>query len=434
MTSSVASEPDHTRAERRSAFLGATVGWIFDYYEVFLMSLLVIPIAKEFGLNTGQVSWIFAVQLLFLGIGGVGFGMLADRFGRKRILFWTIVLFGLATFARAFATDYTMLLVLTAIAGLGIGGEYGVGQTLVAEVMPARRRGWYSGLLYGGIYFGIMLGAVVGGYVAPEVGWRVTFAISGLPVLFAVYVRLRSPESKAWQRAREDSKRAVQTTRPVRTIVSRRFLPRFLLCLCAAILQFFAYYGIATFLPTYLVDQGFSMSKASWWLFFTGFAGLVGCVWGAYSNDRFGRRATLSMLAATAGVAGVVLALGWNQMLDNGLILIPFFFFFVGSNGAVAFGVLFSEMFPAEIRTTAVSSALQIARGLSLFPPLIAGVLLPRFGYQPVVLLSTAEFLLLAVIAWAFRRHYETDLVPTSTARREAAADPGGPDPLRSTG
>lgn len=413
--SSTPSHVEHTPAERRGAFLGAFVGWVFDYYEVFLMSLLVIPITKDFGLSTGQVSVIFAIQLLFLGVGGVGFGVLADRLGRTRILFWTIVVFGVATLARAFAPNYATLLVLTAVAALGIGGEYGVGQTLVSEVMPARRRGWWGGLLYGGIYLGIMLGAVVGGYVAPHVGWRVTFALSGIPVLFAVFVRLRSPESRTWQAARAGDHR-VPTRQTVRTITSRRFLPRFVLCLFAATLQFFAYYGIATFLPKYLVDEGFSMSKATWWLFFTGIAGIVGCVWGSYSNDRFGRRATLSTLTGVAGVAGIVLALSWSQLLQSTAILVPFFFFFVGSNGAVTFGVLFSEMFPTEARSTAVSSALQIARGLTFFPPLLTGFLLPRFGFEPIVYLSGAEFLLLAVIAWAFRRHYDTDLVQPATA------------------
>lgn len=410
----------HTGSERRNAFLGAAIGWIFDYYEVFLMSLLVIPITQDFGLSPAQVSWIFGIQLLFLGAGGVLFGMLADRIGRKRVLFWTIVVFGAATLARAVAPDYPTLLVLTAIAGLGIGGEYGVGQTLVAEVMPADRRGWYSGLLYGGIYVGIMLGAVVGGYVTPHVGWRLTFALSGLPVLFAIFVRVKSPESQAWEETRRARPPAASGAGPVRAIVSRRYLPRFLLCLLAAVLQFFAYYGIATFLPSYLVEQGFSMSKASWWLFFTGVAGLAGCVWGSWSNDRFGRRATLSVLAAVAGVSGLVLAAAWNQLLAGGIgvILIPFFFFFVGSNGAVAFGALFSEMFPTAFRTTAVSSALQIARGLSFFPPVIAGALVPRFGYEPVVYLSAGEFLLLAGIAWAFRRRYETglDAEPARTA------------------
>lgn len=417
----------HTGSERRNAFLGAAIGWIFDYYEVFLMSLLVIPITKDFGLSTAQVSWIFGIQLLFLGIGGVAFGVLADRIGRKRVLFWTIMIFGAATIARAVAPDYPTLLVLTAIAGLGIGGEYGVGQTLVAEVMPANRRGWYSGLLYGGIYIGIMLGAVVGGYVTPQVGWRLTFALSGLPVLFAIFVRVKSPESRAWEETRRvKPAKAPDATGPARTILSRRYLPRFLLCLLAAILQFFAYYGIATFLPSYLVEQGFSMSKAAWWLFFTGIAGLVGCVWGSWSNDRFGRRATLSMLAAVAGVSGLVLAAAWEQMLAGGIgvILIPFFFFFVGSNGAVAFGVLFSEMFPTGVRSTAVSSALQIARGLSFFPPLIAGALVPRFGYEPVIYLSAAEFLLLAIIAWAFRGRYDTglDAEPADTTGTEARA------------
>src|SRR5919202_1098802 len=166
----------------------------------------------------------------------------ADRFGRQRMLMWTIIIYSVFTFARALAPNYPSLLVLTAIAGLGIGGEFGVGQTLISEVMPNQRRGWWSGLYYGGIYFGIMGAALVGGYVAPAIGWGWTFALSGLPVLLAIFVRYVAPESDVWTAKRRT------TGIDWRAISRRAFVVPFLLCLVAGTLQFFAYYGITTYL------------------------------------------------------------------------------------------------------------------------------------------------------------------------------------------
>lgn len=382
---------------QRGAFLGALIGWIFDYYEVFLLTLLVIPLAVEFDLSAGQVGLILSMQLLFMGLGGVLFGTLADRIGRKKVLMMTILIFSIFTLARAAAPTYEVVVVLTAIAALGIGGEFGVGQTLVSEVVPASRRGWYSGLLYGGIYLGIVLGALVGGFVMPVIGWRWTFALSGLPVLFAIWVRRHTPESTVWLNRDRNAPR-----QKARVHVTPRLVRLWLLCVLAACLQFFAYYGLASFLPTYLVGQGSSVAAASTWLLFTAVAGAVGCFIGSYLSDRLGRRLTLSLLASTAFVGGVVLALSWDYLLVGSWVLIPFFAFFAGANGPAVFGALFSESFPASIRATAVSSALQLGRSMSFFPPLIAAALVPTLGYRPIVWASAALFGALALLAWAF--------------------------------
>lgn len=407
-------------SSERGAFIGALAGWIFDYYEVFLLTILVVPIAKELGLSTGKVAAIFSLQLLCLAIGGVGFGHLADRVGRRDILMWTIVIYGVGTVARGFAPNYTVLMILTAFAGLGIGGEYGVGQTLVSELVPKERRGWWSGLLYSGIYIGIMLAALVGGLVTPAVGWRWTFILSGLPILVAIYIRKKAPESPVWEKHR-----VAGSTGGLSFLGRRAFLKPFLLCLGAGVLQFFGYYGITTFLPTYLATQGFSATKASGWLFFTGVAGLVGGFVGAYLSDRWGRRPTLSFLAGTAAVGGLVLFLTWSHLLTSWWILVPFFFLYFGSNGAVVFGSLFSEMFPTEFRSLGVSAALQVARGLSAIPPIITAWMLPRWGYSAVVLLGAGWFLLLALYAWVFKetRSISVDQVDAAASDEVEARD-----------
>ena len=399
---------------QRGAFLGALIGWIFDYYEVFLMTMLVIPIAAEFNLTTAQVGLLFAIQLLFLAIGGVFFGFLADKIGRKKVLIATILIFSIGTLIRGAVPSYEVLLVFTALAATGIGGEYGVGQTLVSETAPAARRGWYSGLLYGGIYIGILSGALVGGFLAPVIGWRWTFVLSGLPVLFALWVRRSTPESEIWLN-REKTGKAAKTTK-TRIKITGHLTRVWLLCVLAAGLQFFAYYGLASLLPTYLVQEGSTIAGASLWLVFTAVAGAIGCYGGAFLSDHIGRRATLSILAGTGCIGGLILAASWDQLLEGTWILIPFFILFAGSNGAAVFGALFTELFPSEIRATAVSSALQIGRGMSFFPPLIAAALLPVFGYQPIVFLSAGLFGVLALVAWAFKETRGTSLEETDAA------------------
>jgi len=425
---SLISQSERLTKEQFSAWFSAFVGWVFDYYEVFLLTFLIVPISREFGLNPGQSALIFSIQLLFLAIGGVLFGFLADRFGRQKILMWTIIIYSVFTLARAFSPDYTTLLALTAIAALGIGGEYGVGQTLVSEVMHRNRRGWWSGLLYGGIYLGILAGALVGSQIAPAIGWRWTFALSGLPVLVAIFVRYAAPESDVWTA----KKRATGIDRSI--LLRRAFLIPFLLCLIAGTLQFFAYYGITTFLPTYLVEnEGFSLARAGWWLSFTAIAGLVGCIVGSYTNDRWGRRVTLSYLAGTAAIGGFVLTALWDNLLASLWILVPFFFLYFGSNGATVFGALFSEQFPTDARSVGVSSALQIARGMSFFPPLIVAAIFPVYGYVPVVLGGATLFGLLALWAWVFNETRGKDILEIDAETGDAEDVSAGSPPSRGT-
>lgn len=382
------------------AFFAALIGWIFDYYEVFLLSFVIIPMSKALGLTTGQTAALESIQLAGLALGGMLFGILGDRIGRKGMLMYTVILYGVGTLMRAFSFDFAWLVIWTGIAGFGIGGEYGVGQALVSEVVPTKQRGFWSGLLYGGIFIGIAGGAVVGGYVLPAIGWRWTFALSAIPALLAAYIRGRIDESDVWE------KKVAKRTTPLRTAKfgAKRFWLPFVVCLIASVFQFFAYYGITTFLPTYLVkNEGFSMGHAAWWLFFTAFAGLVGAIVGGYTADKWGRRITLCYLGFIAALGGLWLFLSWHTLLHSQFILVPFFLLYFGSNGATVFGSLFSEMFPTDIRSTGVSWSLQIGRGLAFIPPLITAALYPVYGYKPIILIGAAEFFALGLWAWVFR-------------------------------
>jgi len=380
-------------------FFGAYIGWIFDYYEVFVLSFLVIPMAASLSLSTGQVASLFSVQLASLALGGIVFGLLGDRVGRKKILIWTLVIFCFATLMRAFTFDYPWLVFWTAVAGFGLGGEYGAGQALVSEVVPAKQLGFWSSLLYGGAYIGIFMGAFIGGFILPVIGWRWTFAISALPILIALYLRRDVEESKVWEKTIKTSGAADFKKK----FGIKRFWKPFIIALIAAVFQYFAYYGITNFLPTYLVKyEGFEMGKTAWWLFFTAFAGLVGSLIGGYTADRWGRRITLSYLAFIAAAGGLLLYFTWDSLLHSFWILVPIFFLYMGSNGATIFGSLFSEIFPTDVRSTGISWALQIGRGLAFAPPLITAAIFPVYGYQPIILMGAGFFFALCLWAWVF--------------------------------
>ena len=383
-------------------FFGAYIGWVFDYYEIFVLSFIVIPMADDLGLTTGQVASLFSTQLAFLAIGGVVFGILGDKIGRKAILITTLVIFTMATFMRGFTYSYEWLIFWTAIAGFGLGGEYGAAQALVSETVPSRQRGFWSSMLYGGSYAGIFIGAIVGGFILPVIGWRWTFIISALPVLLALWLRRDVEESKMWQREVKE-KEQLNKQSLIQKYSFKRFGKPLIIALIAAVFQYFAYYGITNFLPTYLVEyESFEMGKAGWWLFFTAFAGLVGAIVAGYTADRWGRRITLSYLGLVAASGGLLLFLTWSSLIDSLWILIPIFLLYFGSNGAAVFGSLFSEIFPTDVRATGISWALQIGRGLSAIPPLITAAVFPVYGYQPIIIGGAALFLMLALWAWVF--------------------------------
>jgi len=412
--------PLRLEGQERKAFASAFIGWLFDYYEVFVLTFLLIPITAEWGLTGTQSAWIVSASLLSLAVGGVLFGGLADKIGRRKVLIITLLVYSLATLARGFVPNYELLLILTVVAGLGLGGEYGVGQSLVTETLKAGRRGWWSGVLYGGAFCAIMIAALVGGYLLPAVGWRWTFVLSGLPALFAFYLRSNAPESEAWEKSTRSTEK-----RNLAEFTKTSFLKPFALCLVAAVLYFWAYYGVTTLLPKYLVANGFSMSQASWWIFFTAFAGLLGCLTGAWASDHIGRRLSLSILMAMSALGGLALYFAGASLLTSAWILVPFFVMYFGSNAATIFASMFSEVFPTRVRSTGLSSALQIARATSAVPPLIATGLIASHGYGVVFMGSAILYGAVALWAWLFP---ETRGLDIGTLDRIAAGEQDSPE------
>src|SRR5512136_2244707 len=172
-------------------------GWLFDFYDLMMFSFLLIPIKKSLGLSETSLSLLLGSTLAATALGGILFGYLADRFGRKTVLSWTILIYSLGTFACGFARSAWWLLAFRIVTGLGVGGEWATGQTLVGETFPARMRARFAAVMQTGAPVGIALAAVVGGFVEPALagrlgpgwGWRACFFVSTLPAILVVAIR-----------------------------------------------------------------------------------------------------------------------------------------------------------------------------------------------------------------------------------------------------
>ena len=242
-------------------------GWLFDFYDLMLFSFLLVPIKNALGLSEVLLSLLLGASLAATAVGGILFGYLADRFGRKSVLSWTILVYSVGTLLCGTAGSFTALLVFRIVTGLGVGGEWATGQTLVGETFPAKMRGRFAAVMQTGAPLGIALAALVGGFVAPALssrlgpdwGWRACFFISVLPALLVVVIRRSMPESDVWLagRAVERPKVRGQFAEMVAAPALRRL---FALGLVLAITDMSAYWFTYSWLPS-----TFTTSSGSRW-------------------------------------------------------------------------------------------------------------------------------------------------------------------------
>src|SRR5215467_11050409 len=185
---------------QRNTFLACFLGWSLDAFDFFLLTFVIVPMAKDFGTSVATLTYAITITLAMRPLGAVIFGLLGDRFGRRIPLMVNIVFYSLMEFLTAFSPDFTWLLIFRALYGIGMGGEWGLGASLAMETLPTAARGLFSGILQQGYAFGYLLAAVVYWAVFPFFGWRGLFVAGVLPALLVLYIRARVPESPAWLR------------------------------------------------------------------------------------------------------------------------------------------------------------------------------------------------------------------------------------------
>lgn len=377
-------------------------GWVFDFYDLILYTFLLIPISADLHLSNVELSYVLGASLTATALGGIAFGVLSDRIGRKAVLQWTIVTYSIGTFLSGFSTNLWMLLAFRIVTGLGVGGEWGTGQTYIAETFPPKTRGRHGAFMQTGAPIGIALASVVGGFLMPAVGWRACFFVSVLPALLVIWIRKSLPESDLWLRKKTGA--AEREESGFRLLFSRSYRRLFTLSVILAIFDMSAYWFTYSWLPGYLhQERHFSIAQSALWILVTQAGGFLGYFTFGYVADTLGRRPAYSIYSLIMALGLVMITLMWNTIAASPEIILVFMFLVGFGTGMFGgYGPLFSELFPTQIRNTAMGSAFNVARGVQFFTPVIIATIAEQYGLGGGISLAAFFALLTGAWIWLF--------------------------------
>jgi MFS family permease len=383
--------------EQWKALAAAQLGWMLDATDVMLYALALTTIQTEFGLNSGTAGLLMTVTLVSSAAGGLLFGWLADRYGRVRMLTWSILTYSVFTALTATSSSVGELVLWRTLVGLGLGGEWSAGSVLVAEVFPAEHRGKVIGIMQSGWAAGYMLAALLAAAILPVWGWRPLFLAGVLPALLAVWVRLSVPEPRIWKTAgREVAGNASR--------IAAMFRPPFLrntgvaIPLATAVL--FAYWGLFSWLPAYLATPierggaGLSLVRSSAWIVAVQAGAFLGYVSFGSFADRFGRRPAFVTFVLGAAVLTPLYG-QWGRHSLALMVMSPLVGFF-GHGYFSVFGALLAELFPSSIRATAQGLCYNVGRATGGLAPLVIGTLAGLYGLGSALALTSAFFIVAA--------------------------------------
>jgi MFS family permease len=381
-----ASHPAQTSAYAWKALAGSTIGYAMDGFDLLILGFMLPAISAALALTPSQSGALVTWTLIGAVAGGIVFGALSDVYGRVRVLTWTIVLFAVFTGLCAFAQGFSDLLVYRTIAGIGLGGEFGIGMALAAEAWPAHKRARVSSYVALGWQSGVLLAALLTPMLLPVIGWRGMFVLGMAPALVAWLVRKTLHEPVVFVR-HVDTARPKPTTRTSLGIV----------ILCAV--QNFGYYGIMIWLPTYLGKTlGFSLTKSAVWTSVTILGMMAGIVAFGHLADRIGRKPTFLIFQAGA----VAMVLTYAQLTDPVTMLWTGALMGMFVNGMIGgYGALISEAYPTAARATAQNVLFNIGRAIGGFGPVAIGSLASAYSF-PVAIALLAGIYVLDMLATFF--------------------------------
>lgn len=404
------------------------VGWLFDSMDVGLVSFVMPAIQKEWSLLPTQLGLIGSIGMVGMALGAASSGMFADKWGRRAVILFTLVLFGLATGFCGIATGLTMLLVARFFVGAGLGGELPVASTLVSEFSPSKVRGRMVVILESFWAWGWIVAALVAYLLVPTYGWRVAFFIGAVPALYAAYLRRAIPESPRFleRQGRYEEADAIVTRLEQEAGVTtekkevtkftergrltlaelwssgywRRTLTTWVLWLGIN----FGYYGFVTWIPTLLVSaKGFMVIRSLGFVLIMSFAQLPGYFSAAYLIEKIGRKAVLIIYLAGTALS----AYFFGQSNSQGQIMVWGCFLYFFSLGA--WGCVYAytpENFPTRVRGTGVGWAAGVGRLGAIAAPYVVGAMYQAYGkttgYTSVFVMLTVVFAVTAVVVWIF--------------------------------
>ncbi len=373
------------------------MGWALDAFDVLLYAFCLTSIMKEWGHAPSAAGFMVTVTLFASSFGGIIFGAVADRIGRKKALMLTVLVFSLCSGLSGLAQNLVQLAIARTLLGLGMGGEWASGALLVSETWPAQHRGKAVGLMQGGWAIGYILAAIAAATVLPAFGWRAMFFVGILPALFTVWIRTKVKESEVWvaeKRKRTDERRPAGSFLQI-------FGPGLLRYTLASTLissfVMFAYWGLFSWMPGFLSSPvakggaGLSAVRAPIWVIPMMVGAFFGYVSFGFIADKLGRRPTFAAYLFVSAVLVVIFGHVRNPAVL--MIMGPFVGFF-GSGYFSAFGAFVSELFPTRARGSAVGFTYNTGRMVSAIAPTVIGYFAGRYGVGGALTITAIAFVL----------------------------------------
>ena len=372
---------------------------MLDAMDVMLYSLILAYLIRQFGMSTSTAGLLNSLTLVASAIGGLLFGLIADRIGRTRSLMAAILVYSLASAACGFSHSVPQLAVFRFLLGLGMGGEWTAAAALIAETWRAEHRGKALGLMQSAYAIGEAIAALVVAVVLPHFGWRAVFFVGVLPALLVFWIQSSVPEPALWTARTGKPKRA-----PLRDLFSGGLLKTGALATTMNACGLFGYWGLFTWIPAYLSlplaqgGRGLSLAKTTTFFLVLCAGKFLGYASFGFFADAFGRRKPyfiyLMVAALLVPVYGIARSEFWL------LVLGPFVAFF-GTGFFSGYAAIASEIFPGEIRAAAMGFSYNVGRGLSAFAPFAVGALAIKYGIGPAFFLQSGAFFAAALLSLA---------------------------------
>ena len=384
----------------RAAVVASFLGWTLDAFDFFLVTYTLTAIAKEFGRPDKAIALSLTLTLMFRPVGAFIFGLMADRFGRRIPLMVDLVFYSIVEVATGLVHSYTAFLVLRALFGIGMGGEWGVGASLAMEKAPAHRRGIFSGLLQEGYACGNLLAAVCYFFVFPRWGWRPMFFIGGIPALLALYVRMNVTESEVWERTRHTHR---DWSAYVRGIFSHWKLFLYLFVFMA--MMNFISHGTQDMYPTFLKrDWSFTPQRVAIVTMIANVGAITGGIAFGHFSDSIGRRKAI-VIALCLAIVAIPL---WAYAPTLPLLVLGGFtmqFMVQGAWGVIPAHI--NELAPDSVRGFLPGFAYQCGVAVAGTVAYIEAVFADHMTYATAMALTAVTvFTLGAIAAWAGRERH----------------------------
>ena len=389
-----------TQSEKMSkyawyALIFSALGFAIDYMDWQFLANVAPLITKEFGFSSNQMAILLGAPLLGAGLGGMFSGWVSDKIGRVKTMALSLVWFTVFTVFFPWCGSFASLFAFRILAGIGLGAQWGVGNTLTAEWLPAKYRILGSALINCGSSVGLIAGAYITSIIVPVHGWRPVFYTSTVGFVFAVLALLMLKESDAWKAAKESHAAGNVRLGDIKLLLKPPYFGRAVGCFFLVTFVLYGYWGASSWLPTWLATtKGLSVAKSMNYLYMVGIGAIVWYLVIGLNSYRWGRKAP----GYVSLILGIPTVLIFTSINDNNTLL-----YFTPVYSALTIGVsalfggFMAELFPTNIRGTAVTGIYNLARLLTFFSPFLLSAIAGKSS-MTVAIMCTAGLYLLALI------------------------------------